>query len=136
LLECSYSDPLIFSEILAKNPEATMEDIDFNPDITQAEISANTDELYNFAKATLEGMIEYETRRFGAIPSLSFFCRMDIGLIEREDRTLCYFVNEVERTSRCSFWSGGSDNRDIAGLIASEFTNYFPLWLDRQSSLV
>jgi hypothetical protein len=113
-----------------------MEDLEFHPDATHAEILANKAELYDFAKETLEGLIEYETRRFGAIPSLSLFCRMDIGLIEREDGRLCYFVNEVERTSRCSLWSGGSDNRDIAGLVASEFANYFPLWLDRQSSLI
>ena len=52
-------------------------------------------ELLDFASQTLEGLIERESAQHDS--SLGGWCRMDIGLLRRQDDWY-YFVNEVERS--------------------------------------
>lgn len=60
-------------------------------------------QLQSFVKRTYQSLVDYEMRRHLGTPSISVFCRMDIGVIEKEN-ALHYFVNEVQRSATASLW--------------------------------
>lgn len=60
-------------------------------------------QLWSFIERTYRSLLDYETRRQVGIPSISVFCRMDIGVME-ENQSLHYFVNEVERSATACLW--------------------------------
>lgn len=60
-------------------------------------------QFWSFVERTYQSLVDYEMRRQLGNPSICVFCRMDIGVIERDD-ALHYFVNEVERSTTASLW--------------------------------
>lgn len=60
-------------------------------------------QMWSFVEGTYQSLVDYEIRRHLGTPSISVFCRMDIGVIER-DNSLHYFVNGVERSTTASLW--------------------------------
>jgi hypothetical protein len=115
-----------------KQNRTSPSDLDQNPEATLDDTRNSEAELFDFARQTLAAAIKFETMKYGAKPSISLFCRMDIGLIHNQNSGLDYFVNEVERTATVGLWSGGQGNRRCAGLVAVEFSKCFPAWLDEQ----
>ena len=63
------------------------------------------DELFTFVRETLHGLIAMEIKETGS-RSLEQSCRLDIGIIEDQDSSLQYFVNEVERGPHVCLWAG------------------------------
>jgi hypothetical protein len=114
-----------------KNPDISGDDIAFPVGVTQAEIHASEQELYTFALETLGHLIRAETMANGRAPSLSLFCRMDIGVHVQAGGKLSYFVNEIARGPLgASLWTGeATDIMDIAPNLGAEFGPVLHRWM-------
>lgn len=104
-----------------------------NPD--QGSRSARNDaeiEFRTFVIQTYEELYAMEARRILGKPSISLFCRLDIGvLIDKDDRAH-YFVNEVERTQTTSMWSNrqnAQSPRIPARMLGHTFAQSFYEWM-------
>ncbi|KAI6137953.1 hypothetical protein BKA82DRAFT_4368126 [Pisolithus tinctorius] len=90
------------------------------------------DEFNNFVLKAWGELVARETRVGGARPSMSLFCRMDIGIMAPDGMSpklrLGYFVNEVERTPTTSFWLFWNIN-NTGGIMADTFTKLFEKWV-------
>jgi hypothetical protein len=96
---------------MIQDPQTDSYDFSLNYNATQEEVKWSEEELYDFARKMLAAMVQYKTRKYGSKPSLAFFVRLDIGLIQNNAGELSYFVNEMERTGTCSLWSGALDTK-------------------------
>ncbi|KAI6140221.1 hypothetical protein BKA82DRAFT_4363740 [Pisolithus tinctorius] len=90
------------------------------------------DEFNNFVLKAWRELVARETRVGGARPSMSLFCRMDIGIMAPDGMSpklrLGYFVNEVERTPTTSFWLFWNIN-NTGGIMADTFAKLFEKWV-------
>ncbi|KAI6154549.1 hypothetical protein BKA82DRAFT_4010384 [Pisolithus tinctorius] len=90
------------------------------------------DEFNNFVLKAWGELVARETRVGGARPSMSLFCRMDIGIMAPDGMSpklrLGYFVNEVERTPTTSFWLFWNIN-NTGGIMADTFAKLFEKWV-------
>lgn len=94
------------------------------------------DEFMDFVLKTYRELYKLESRQICGKPSISVFCRFDIGLIQ-DGHKVQYFVNEVERTQTASLWTNllktGAGAKSRIGLFGSTFANTFYKWLQETS---
>lgn len=85
-------------------------------------------EFHGFVTRTWENLVLRESREYGSKPSISVFCRMDIGLRIEHGHNPEYFVNEVERTPTTSLWLT-CNHTDTLGTLADTFAMVFKQWV-------
>jgi hypothetical protein len=83
--------------------------LDTNREVPITEREIGKQEFEAFVKDTYRHLINCERKRMGGSSTLEVFCRLDIGLFSRDDGSLGYFVNEVERTLTTGLWIRGLD---------------------------
>jgi hypothetical protein len=86
-------------------------------------------ELYDFANATLLELIKMDKRKSGAFSSINLFCRMDIGVIAKENGELDYFVNEIERGPNAALWTG-EHNPHLLAEVAKDLGKLLHGWVE------
>jgi hypothetical protein len=113
-----------------EEPPATANDIGFPRGVTTEELATAEGELKTFAETTLEHLIKAERLAYHYTPSISLFCRLDIGVMPDNKGHLQYFVNEVTRgpTMTCLF-SHGVDVEEVAPNLGADFANAFHQYL-------
>jgi hypothetical protein len=114
-----------------ENADVTADKIGFPRGITSTELTAAREEMETFAQSTLNQLIEAERLAYYRIPSISLFCRLDIGVTPNELGELRYFVNEVTRgpTTTCLFSGSTPDLEDIAPNLGADFAGTFYKYL-------
>jgi hypothetical protein len=87
-------------------------------------------EFHDFVKNVYAALYRIESRSTNGRPSMSIFCRLDIGLIIEQGK-VDYFVNEVERTATASLCSNGLVGLGPSkiGIIGSSFALALHKWL-------
>ena len=92
--------------MLKENPNLSAQEIspacEADPEVLEYAMS----ELLTFAQKNLTELSKMERCSTGSASSMDIFCRMDIGIIETEDGSLDYFVNEVEKGVNVCLWAG------------------------------
>ena len=83
--------------------------LDTNREVPITEREIGKQEFEAFVKDTYSHLVNCERKRMGGSSTLEVFCRLDIGLFSRDDGSLGYFVNEVERTLTTGLWIRGLD---------------------------
>lgn len=96
---------------------------------TDVPISERVDakrEFEKFVMDTYKELVMCERRKMGGSSSLEVFCRIDVGLFLKDDGDLGYFVNEVERTLTCGFWTRNVevDFKVFAGTFARSLAGW------------
>jgi hypothetical protein len=116
------------SKLWKKNPNISSDKIAFRQGIASDVYRTGYSRLCSFAKQTLTRLIDAEQLAYGHMPSISLFCRMDIGIMEnKETGNLDYFVNEISRgpTVTC-LWGGlNFDTMSIPGNLGADFGTVF-----------
>jgi hypothetical protein len=109
------------------NPKTSTDEVGYPKSLTKAEIKEAGDEINTFAETTLRHLIKAEQLAHHHTPSISLFCRLDIGIMPDDNGALKYFVNEVTRgpTSTCLFSGKDIDVEDIAPNLGTEFAVAF-----------
>lgn len=103
-----------------------------NPDEgTQEERMHAKYQFEQFVLNTWKHLVLAEKAEAGGGVSISIFCRLDIGLVEKDGRLL-YFVNEVERSLTASLWISAMPDGQH-GIFADTFAVTFHDWLVRMS---
>jgi hypothetical protein len=94
------------------------------PEVLQYAMS----ELLTFAQTNFTELSNMERRMTGSASSMDIFCRMDIGMIQTEDGSLDYFVNEVEKGINVCLW-GGEVAPHLIGLVGSKLGPALHSWV-------
>ena len=81
--------------------------LDTNTEVPITEREIGLQEFEGFVRDTHRHLVDCERKRMGGSSTLEVFCRLDVGLFSREDGSLGYFVNEVERTLTTGLWTRG-----------------------------
>jgi hypothetical protein len=97
---------VVFSDLYEQNSKLSSLDLLECPEADIKIIQDSLSELYEFARANVLELSKMEKRTTGSKSSIDTFCRIDIGLIQIENGSLQYFVNEVERGLNVSLWTG------------------------------
>ncbi|KAF8803061.1 hypothetical protein BYT27DRAFT_7110489 [Phlegmacium glaucopus] len=79
--------------------------LDTNTDVPIMEREIGQQEFQMFAMNTYRRLVDCERKKMGGMSTLEVFCRIDVGLMLKEDGELGYFVNEVERTLTAGLWT-------------------------------
>jgi hypothetical protein len=80
-----------------ENPDIDSYAVGSPQDVPAEETSSALSEIQTFAETNLSHLVKAECLAYHHIPSISIFCRMDIGIMEDDKGQLKYFVNEVTR---------------------------------------
>jgi hypothetical protein len=87
------------------------------------------EEMRGFLEDSLARLVRLESRaNGGGKPTISLFCRIDFSLLQRDDGDFNYFINEIDRTHTCNFWSA-KGNAHLVGMLADEFAPHFAAWI-------
>ena len=89
-------------------------------------------EFRTFVLQTYEELYAMESRRTSAKPSISLFCRLDIGILIDSEGQAHYFVNEVEKTQTTSLWSNRQHAQALripARMLGHTFAKVFYEWM-------
>jgi len=110
-----------------ENPNIKADDVGFPKGLTTADIKEANEEINRFAETTLSHHVKAEHLAYHHTPSISLFCRLDIGIMPDSTGNLQYFVNEVTRgpTQTCLFSGTHPDVEDIAPNLGTEFAVAF-----------
>ena len=122
--------------MLRLNNDLSAQDIAFADNVSDEEVTVALEEICSFATCTLHHLIRAETKALGYRPSISLFCRLDIGVMLNEHGELRYFVNEVTRgPTNATLWAGRlPDTSGIPHNLSSAFARPFHTYLTRQLS--
>lgn len=114
-----------------QDPDISADDVGFPRGITKDELTTARTELETFAEKTLSRLIEAERLAYHFTPSISLFCRLDIGVMPDDKGRLQYFVNEVTRgpTMTCLFSGSGTDVEEVAPNLGADFAVAFHKYL-------
>src|SRR5215471_21577946 len=95
--------------------------------ISDAELPKGREELVKFAERTLHRLVVAEQKAYQHKPSISLFCRMDIGIMANKKAELGYFVNEITRgPTPPSLWSSIHERTaNIAPKLGAQFSDKF-----------
>lgn len=114
--------------MLKENPNLSAKDIspacEADPEVLQDAMS----ELLTFAQTNLTELSKMERVSTGSASSMDIFCRMDIGMIKKEDGSLDYFVNEVEKGINVCLW-GGEVAPHLIGKVGSKLGPALHSWV-------
>jgi hypothetical protein len=118
-----------------EDPSISADKIGFPKGLTSSAIKNGRKQLESFAEDTLKRLVEAEKLAYGCTPSIALFCRMDIGVMPKDDGGLGYFVNEVTRcpTKTCKWTGSAPDTEIIPYNLAADFSLIFSDYLRSES---
>jgi hypothetical protein len=118
----------MFSEILRQNPRISVEEISRSSEADEETLKNAMLELETFALTNLREVSKMEKKATGTASSIDIFCRIDVGIIQKEDGSLDYFVNEVERGPNVCLWAGAQWSH-LIGRVGSKFGLLLHSWV-------
>ena len=84
-------------------------------------------EFETFVLSTWRQLVAIQKGNLCGTPCTAMFCRMDIGVMMRDDR-ISYFVNEVERSLTTSLWMSSMPHA-LHGVLADTLGFSLHRWL-------
>lgn len=85
------------------------------------------DEFESFALDIWRSLVCLEKSLVIGTPCTALFCRLDIGVMMKQDR-ISYFVNEIERSLTTSLWMSGMEG-GLHGVLADTFGLSLHRWI-------
>ena len=121
----------MISVILKQNPRTPVEQITTSSEADAGVLKHALSELHAFAHTNLRELNKMEKRVSGSSSSIDMFCRIDVGIMEKEDGMLDYFVNEVERGPNVCLWAGAKWPH-LIGEVGTRFRMLLHSWVRAQ----
>jgi hypothetical protein len=120
----------MFSDMFKKNPKISVQEISNSTEADEETLKHAMAELETFAHKNLTELSRMEKMATGTSPSIDMFCRIDVGIMQKKDGTLDYFVNEVERGPNVCLWAGNLWSH-LVGTVGAKFGSSLHSWVQR-----